>query len=382
LGDSRFTRFVKEELNVPPPLHEMIRAAVQAGRLKAEWTTADLMADETLAGLYTEHNLRSQPANRSLSWPGLGMGDGNNVDKARPRYWRVGKQGKAYVYSLRDDGVPAELPDDAAIEAIDESDRTVEDAPVVGAACVPGEKANAALRQLVRQMQDEMPWDERLTNYIWNDRTFEETEHQLAELLWQGSVFARFVERGVEWNPQDQERAVAWANRIFEWGGTRQKSPVTWTKVRHTLANAVLNRFEHPAAPMNSGYTKVASFATAWLEGVVGRRPQAINDSRVATALTWRLDSILQARGWSPAEVFPGLGKVEAARGGTRPRTLSLSWPSAYQKWSGQFAASAVVLAIRDILNEGGDFPPMPFGDDRLPWTVRGVEAVLFMDGY
>lgn len=187
---------------------------------------------------------------------------------------------------------------------------------------------------------------------------------------------------GVEWNQQDKTRAVAFANRIFEWGGTRQKSPVTWEKVRHTLANAVLNRVEHPKAPMNSGYTKVAAFATVWLEGVAGRRPQAINDSRVATALTWRLDSILQAHNWSPAEVFPGLGTVEAARGDTRPRKMSLPWPSAYQKWSGQFAATAVVLAIRDILNEDGDFPPMPFGEHKLPWTARGVEAVLFMDGY
>ena len=376
---------MKKELNVTPPLHEMIAAAVLAERLPAKWTTADLMADETLAGLYTKHNLRSQPANRSLSWPGLGLGNGNNTDRARPRYWRVGMQGRAYVYSLRDDGVPAALPDDAAIEEIeeiDESDRTVEDTSVVGVAYVPGEKANAALRLLVRQMQEEMPWDERLTNYIWNDRTFEETERQLADLHWQGSVLARFVERGVEWNLQDKARAVAWANRIFEWGGTRQKSPVTWEKVRHTLANAVLNRVEHPDAPMNSGYTKVASFATLWLEGVAGRRPQAINDSRVATALTWRLDSILQVNDWSPAEVFPGLGTVEAARGGTRPRKMSLSWPSAYQKWSGQFAATAVVLAIRDILNDGDDFPPMPSGDDRLPWTARGVEAVLFMDGY
>ena len=376
---------MKKESNVTPPLHEMIGAAVQDKRLPAKWTTADLMADETLAGLYTKHNLRSQPANRSLSWPGLDLGNGNNTDKARPRYWRVGKQGQAYVYSLRDDGVPAELPDDATIEEIeeiDESDRTVEDTPVVGVAYVPGEKANEALRLLVRQMQEKMPWDERLTNYIWNDRTFEETEHQLADLLWEGSVLARFVERDVEWNPHDQERAVAWANRIFKWGGTRQKSSVTWEKVRHTLANAVLNRVEYPEAPMNSGYTKVASFATVWLEGVAGRRPQAINDSRVATALTWRLDSILQARDWSPAEVFPGLGTVEAARGGTRPRKMSLSWPNAYQKWSGQFAATGVVLAIRDILNEGDAFPRMPLADHRLPWTARGVEAVLFMDGY
>jgi hypothetical protein len=35
---------------------------------------------------------------------------------------------------------------------------------------------------------------------------------------------------GVEWNQQDKAQAVAFANRTFEWGGTRQKSPVTWEK--------------------------------------------------------------------------------------------------------------------------------------------------------
>jgi hypothetical protein len=133
---------------------------------------------------------------------------------------------------------------------------------------------------------------------------------------------------------------------------------------------------------MNSGYTKVAAFGTAWLEEMENGRPQVINDSRVATSLTWRLDRIPQEQGLAPADVFPGLGRVEAARGGTRPRPLVLDWPNAYQRWSGQFAATSVVLAIRDILNRDDAYPAMSCGEREVPWTARGVEAVLFMDGY
>lgn len=79
-------------------------------------------------------------------------------------------------------------------------------------------------------------------------------------------------------------------------------------KVRHTLANAELNRVEHPKAPVNSGYTKVASFATVWLVGVAGRRPQAINDSRVATALTCRLDATSCRRATGALRRCSGLG--------------------------------------------------------------------------
>ena len=50
---------------------------------------------------------------------------------------------------------------------------------------------------------------------------------------------------------------------------------------------------------MNSGWTKVAAFASAHLESVPGRHPQVIFDSRVATAILSRLDSLLAKAGFS-----------------------------------------------------------------------------------
>lgn len=376
-------------------LHERIRAAVLDGRMKDPWTTGDLLANAGLFEGFTESSLRTQPPNRSVSLSGLDLGTGANAGNgSEAPFLRVGMRGKAILYSVRERAdewaltyqaaVSAEQPgavsDSTTVELIVESDVTIGEAPT--APCLPDGQSREALVLLVERMQQEEPWDARLRNYVWKGRTFEETQHDLADIILQGSVLSRFIRQGVEWSRQDEARAVTWATGIFDWGGTRQKSPVTWQKVRHTLANAVFNRVEYRDAPMNSGYTKVASFGTAYLDDGSSGTPQVINDSRVATSLTCRLDAILREHGWLPTDLFPGLGRVEAARGGTRPRPLSRGWPDAYQRWSGQFAATSVVLAIRDILNGDDRFPKMPFGERDVPWTVRGIEAVLFMDGY
>ena len=64
--------------------------------------------------------------------------------------------------------------------------------------------------------------------------------------------------------------------------------------------------------------TKVAAFATAGLEKIEDGRPQAIWDSRVATAVICRLERVVPAN-VDIAQLFPGVGTVPG-RGGTRPR--------------------------------------------------------------
>ena len=65
-----------------------------------------------------------------------------------------------------------------------------------------------------------------------------------------------------------------------------------------------------------------------------------------------------------------------------------LTWPNGYRSWRAQLAASALVAEVRDILNANSkEYGEMPQLDPRAseiggPWTVRGVEMVLFMDGY
>lgn len=173
------------------------------------------------------------------------------------------------------------------------------------------------------------------------------------------------------WNPTQQASSVIFANQVFTWGKVNQKSPVTPQKVRHIfdsvrLGAAVAN------APMNSGWTKVAAFASF---GWAGVQEQVIWDSRVAHSLIRRLDCILVASGVNAipnclADI--GTGR---ARGGTRIGAVyHLPWPDRYGSWVTQFAGSTLVRLMRDDLNNrkiGGRV-----------WTLREVEMVLFMDGY
>ena len=65
-----------------------------------------------------------------------------------------------------------------------------------------------------------------------------------------------------------------------------------------------------------------------------------------------------------------------------------MKWPVGYQKWNRQFATTKFIVELRDHLNKNlGKYGYMPVPDDKgnmidKPWTVRGVEMVLFMDGY
>lgn len=161
------------------------------------------------------------------------------------------------------------------------------------------------------------------------------------------------------------------------------RKTVTAKNVRAVFQDA-LDDNRASIALMNSGWTKVAAFATAHLEHVDGGKPHAIWDSRVATALIDRLDGQLSAQPAVHARtLFPDIGTVPG-RGGSRPRTFALKWPSGYQRWSTQVNGSALVREMRDRLNaQNEQFPRMPLPDGTVGnWTTRGVEMVLFMDGY
>jgi hypothetical protein len=279
-------------------------------------------------------------------------------------------------------------PDDSQNEAIVENDSPIdtwhgaEELPENGNLLLP--ESVECLKELVEIMESEEPWDDRIENYLWKGRTFYQTQSDLGELIWKGTVFARLIEAGIRLSNQDELELIKWAEAIFDWGGTRQQLPVTVEKIKSTLTNAVSNKLVVKNAPINSGYTKIASFATTYLENTNGRFQQVIFDSRVAASLTSRLDEILIKRGQdNPSNLFPGLGTVDAARGGTRPRQLKLNWPNAYRSWYGQFAATRIVYEIQSILNNDDRYTPMPNAEGvGVPWTIRGVEAVLFMDGY
>ena len=131
---------------------------------------------------------------------------------------------------------------------------------------------------------------------------------------------------------------------------------------------------------MNSTWTKLAAFSTEHLAN-----PHVIWDSRVATSVTWRLEQLFLAEGlttvpYGSPEIPHNLGPMQVGRGGTRPRELKLNWTNAYGCWPAQFAASEFVRTIRDYLNAN----PIAYSklSSQMPWTLREVEQVLFMDGY
>jgi hypothetical protein len=202
-------------------------------------------------------------------------------------------------------------------------------------------------------------------------------------ILDEGRTIVEIVARGHNFTPEQEEQAVLWANKVFSWGHVPQKN-VTGQKVQACIAAALAGNADSDA-PMNSGWTKVAAFASAIAqnENVV---QIATWDSRVAASIIRRLDRLIPD-GMTPRQLFPGIGKVPD-RSGDRPGSQLLhKWPNGYRRWRTQIAGSKLIESIRTILNSGPEdgqpYPRMPLRDGkRGPWTTRGVEMVLFMDGY
>src|SRR5262249_40307272 len=105
--------------------------------------------------------------------------------------------------------------------------------------------------------------------------------------------------------------------------------------------------------------------------------------SRVAAALTSILDPAMHLISRSPKwQPYLRLGTI-SGRGGSRPRDLSWKWPIGYGTWAAQMAANLLCRKVVDELNRQSlSWSDCRKFNDRSPWTVREVEAVLFMEGY
>ncbi len=232
-------------------------------------------------------------------------------------------------------------------------------------------------------------WHERLQAFFWpKPRTgYAEFSISTAPMTYYSGVLAGRIATGTKWTTTEQEYAVRVANEVFNLMGMPQRE-VTHENVR-AVFTAALNEDEHSMAKMNSGWSYLAAIATAHLENSPERLPQAGWNSRVSAAIVSRLDFLLSEAGLTAVgNRFPGIG-LTPGWGGTRPREYDLKWPSGYRDWSAHLAGSRLIRTIRDILNTeinaAGElkYRPMPLvGGDRGPWTIRGVELVLFGDGY
>lgn len=216
-------------------------------------------------------------------------------------------------------------------------------------------------------------WTNRLAGYFWPNpgRTHAYNQPILAAISAQAAAL-----RGVApWTPAQELDAVRFANAVFIWGGVPQGA-VSWQQVR-AVFDSVRSGHRVEDAPMNSGWTKVAAFASS---GWAGVDEQVIWDSRVAHSLIRRMDAILYAAG---QRGVPGylvdIGRVPG-RGGSRVEVAyQLKWPTGYGRWATQFAGSRLVGLVRDEVKRQGFNKPAGMTG---PWTIRDVEMVLFMDGY
>lgn len=228
-------------------------------------------------------------------------------------------------------------------------------------------------------------WDHRLNAYFWPNPSvnYATTHGKLQDMLNRAQELAGELQANEHWNDSKQTDAVQLANDIFVWGGVPQiPNTVTAENVQAVFVDA-LNGNADSTALMNSGWTKVAAFATAHLEDISGK-PLVIWDSRVAASIISRLDRLIGETGNQPISIFPNIGTIPG-RGGSRPRKPNLVWPNGYQKWKTQISGSELVREMRDILNDlENKYPRMPLPTENScgAWTTRGVEMVLFMDGY
>lgn len=232
-------------------------------------------------------------------------------------------------------------------------------------------------------------WHDRLESFFWPKprNGLMQVSHSADALMYRAELLARGINDGIEWNIEDKELAVKTAEEVFLQAGTPQKD-VTWQNV-YAVMKAALNKDALSGAKMNSGWSLLASFATRWLNKENGRTSMICWNSRSATSIISRLDFLLVEAGYDALDGrFEHLGTIPGW-GGTRPREMSLQWPDGYRSWETEFAASEFVTLMVDCLNNESNQDgtpkyaqmPIPTGG-RAPWSMQGVQLVLFSDGY
>jgi len=193
-------------------------------------------------------------------------------------------------------------------------------------------------------------------------------------------------------SPASHTRVQAAVLDLFKWGRVTRGEGHDPPNMR--FVESVLKTAFHCSdsfnAPLDSAWTKLAAISTSSVKITDNRFPQVIFDSRVSVALLESIDAVceLDSRYTELKDAYrkAGLGYVSGRGGNRLARVASLhkkGWKSGYGKWSAQFVASRLVAKMVLVLNSTEHIPRMP-GPNGItqPWDTRGVEKVLFMDGY
>ena len=223
-------------------------------------------------------------------------------------------------------------------------------------------------------------WQKRLFVYKWNQRNWSKTLEQFKK--WEKEL--KKIKEQFDKNKKiDSKAVIDLFQRIKEWGieGTPKRETKKDTKSNNLAIRNLKSLWSaSQITEVNSSLTKL--YALACPDEFV------IYDSRVAAAIVSIAEDIYRmSYSRNPSickaktifrRVFRNLGPFKtASRGGTRPRGVrdSAEWKCSYQNIDAQIEANELCKAIRDELNVRKE-------DKKSDWTLREVEAVLFMEGY
>jgi len=222
-------------------------------------------------------------------------------------------------------------------------------------------------------------WGERLLGYFWP-----RPDHNWPKSSKVVDAFSDQIQRAIaalEADPRNTA-AVHEVLTAFEevclWGRVRlpESNPFALSTEVLRCCRALCQGAEPPSnCRLNSAWTKLYAFAIP--------DKCVIYDSRVAAAITSILDPVMHIVSQFPDwRSYAELGTIPG-RGGSRPRPLNWNWRKGYGVWASQMAANGLCNNVVAELNKQSLVRPncRKF-QDSSPWTLREVEAVLFMEGY
>ena len=254
---------------------------------------------------------------------------------------------------------------------------------------IPGEAVECldqVLDHLITSIEgDNQGWGSKLESYRYAGMN--EDVSSLQHLLHFSNLTARpFKElcqaENIDWEDADTRRKLELeAESICIWGGVSQGRGY---KDAWKVAKSAIQGIAEPDAPMNSGWTKVAAFASDGREN-----EQTIWDSRVAVSVINRINSALDALDMSrDAQLLKWLGEIRIVPSQSNERNELIQqlkqrrWKVGSCDWRSHFRGSAIVRRMTTRLR-GLQIPfpeglPEEFGTQ---WNVFTVGMALFMDG-
>ena len=370
-----------------------IYLAILNGAIGRVFSAADLKRTESgTAGryrvgisTYAGNYLNSVLPNRSVNRDGSSEGD--SVKRGQPALFYREEERGAYSLigniELGQFAVPQEeLSEDELPDTLEDAIQADEDTTaryvVVDNSCIsPAEivfqtierspyQAYFRKQKCLHPQQPANGWAQRLKSYFWP--TLAGDWHANAPKLTQFENRFCMIDFAAK-KSSDEADLLQLFREICAWGGV--KLPNITASDLYSIVTDTLRLVDSGTVPignpLNSAWTKLYAIA----------RPQSfvIYDSRVATSLVSILDPYMKKCAATRSFLkYENLGYVNG-RGGTRPRLLTWNWPNGYMNWDAQFAANELCNDVRILLNRKGV-------EGRSGWTLREVEAVLFMDGY